>query len=92
MQVRGACRGRRTGRNGDRGVLWAREFRNFAKLGCEALGVTVVTDEVLGNVLEVKLPVSGYFKEALKEKKGKMLYRSPDLIEPQRKGYLIKRH
>ncbi len=32
------------------------------------------------------------FKEALKEKKGKMLYRSPDLIEPQRKGYLIKRH
>ena len=50
-----------------RGVLWARRFRFIVKKGVEALGVTVVCDDV-GNVLEVKLPVSGYFKDALKEK------------------------
>jgi hypothetical protein len=51
----------------DRGVLWARHFRFITKLGCEALGVTVICDD-LGNVEEVKLPVGDYFKEALKER------------------------
>ena len=51
----------------DRGVLWAIHFRTITKKGVEALGVTVECDD-LGNVLEVKLPVSGYFKDALKEK------------------------
>lgn len=54
-------------RASNRGVLWARHFRFITKLGCEALGVTVVTD-IQGDVLEVKLPVSGYFKDALKER------------------------
>ena len=51
----------------DHGVLWAIHFRLIVKKGVEALGVTVVCDDS-GNVEEVKLPVSGYFKDALKER------------------------
>ena len=51
----------------DRGVLWAIHFRLIVKKGVEALGVTVKCDD-MGNVEEVQLPVSGYLKDALKER------------------------
>ena len=51
----------------DRGVLWARHFRLIVKKGVEALGVTVKCDD-MGNVEEVQLPVTGYLKDALKER------------------------
>ncbi len=51
----------------DRGVLWARHFRLIVKKGVEALGVTVKCDES-GNIEEVQLPVTGYLKDALKER------------------------
>jgi len=47
---------------------WARKFLNYTVLGLGALGVTVVQDEILGDVLEVELPITGYFKATLKER------------------------
>ncbi|KKM05592.1 hypothetical protein LCGC14_1752460 [marine sediment metagenome] len=49
-------------------TLWARKFLNYTVLGLGALGVKVVQDEILGDVLEVRLPISGYFRDALKER------------------------
>ena len=47
---------------------WPRHFITITVMGLGALGVTVVRDVVFGDVLDVKLPVSGYFKDALKER------------------------
>ncbi len=47
---------------------WARKFLNYTVQGLGALGVTVVQDEILGDVLDVRLPISGYFRDALKER------------------------
>ena len=47
---------------------WTRRLLAMTIEGLGALGITVVQDEVLADVLEVKLPISGYFKDALKER------------------------
>ena len=67
----------------DRGVLWAIHFRLIVKKGVEALGVTVKCDG-MGNVLEVQLPVTGYLKDALKEREAVSI---PEVGEVKGHGY-----
>ncbi len=63
---------------------WPRRFITITVMGLGALGVTVVRDEILGDVLEVKLPISGYFKDALKEREAVSI---PEVGEIKGHGY-----
>ena len=68
---------------GDRGVLWACHFRLIVQKGVETLGMSVVCDD-MGNVEEVIYPVSGYFKDALKEREAVSI---PEVGQVKGHGY-----